>query len=1060
MAIFTSAAVATFLGLAEATFFTGAVATALNIGVGVAASMGLSYAAKAIAGDPAQATKTDNFGIQGTLQAGGEVPRSFNVGYNVTGGSLVYANYHGGSSATPNAYMTQVIALSDLPSGPLKEFWVNNEKMTLPVGGLVGGAQGSDAGYTPPEYVKPRGDAGTIASHLWIKYYDGTQTIADPYLVGTVASVDRPYESTRVGVGIAYVVVTYLENDKLWTGFPEFKFAGVAVKLYDPSRDSTNSGSGSHRYANPTTWGGDGDDLPAVQIYNILRGFHYNGSWLYGLQNFAAARLPASNWIAQINKCRAVITGESGNEATYRSGGQININTQPVNAIESLLTTCQGRLSEIGGFYKLHLGTPDASSFSFSDDNILSSEPQSYRPFFALSDSINGIQGSYPDPDQGWENVPAPALYRTDLETLDGNRRLMANPSFDFVPYRAQVQRLQKSAIEEAQRARTHTIVLPQEFCELEPGDYGPWTSVRNGYTSKLFRVDGLVDKSNLDIIATITEVDPSDYDWNHSTEFQPNTASDGIIVSRPDAQGVIDWSVESWTLPDSSGIGRRPAIRLSWDGTVPGVVGVQYEVRLASDQSHVTRGRTDQLAVGAIIVSQSLIPDEDYEVHGQYLPSSPREMLWSDWLPVTTPDVRLSISDIDDGIRHNLTTLQNQFKDKLSGLETQFSRAIAQLAARHNINKEILNQQSWDHRVDLISRIAVGDDALGASIEDVRTVAINTENAFAAYQVTVDAHLGTIDSSITTNATAISTLSSSFASYQVTVAAQFGTTNANVTTNASAIATLNSSFSSYTTTVNAHLGTLDSSVTTNATAIAGVGAQITVDVTVDGYVRGTKLINGGAGLSAFVVQADKLEFQLPGYNGNAPISALIVGTIAGAAAFGFSGNMFLDGTLNARAVVAGTITGTMMVAQTVNTTQLAINGVDILNIVQGAATQLYVDIIPTHNTAVSGTAYLLGSGAISTNVPVTHNIQGGNAVCVINMTEVNWGGGNGTIALMVDGGVVNSWALTGDYGFTFMWVAAGLSAGNHTFQIRLGTVGGTGASWLNGQLNTIDLRR
>src|SRR4051812_12869291 len=122
MAIFTSAAVAAFLAV-EATVFTAAAATALNIGVGIAASMALSYAAKAIAGDPTQAlTKTDNFGVQGTLQSGGEVPRSFNLGYNVTGGSLIYANYHGGDSATPNAYMTQVIALSDLPSGPLKEF--------------------------------------------------------------------------------------------------------------------------------------------------------------------------------------------------------------------------------------------------------------------------------------------------------------------------------------------------------------------------------------------------------------------------------------------------------------------------------------------------------------------------------------------------------------------------------------------------------------------------------------------------------------------------------------------------------------------------------------------------------------------------------------------------------------------------------------------------------------------------------------------------------------------------------------------------------------------------
>ena len=149
----------------------------------------------------------------------------------------------------------------------------------------------------------------------------------------------------------------------------------------------------------------------------------------------APARLPAANWIAQIAKCRASITGEDGLEPTYRSGGQINVNTQPANAIEALLTACQGRLSEIGGFYKIHLGAPDSPTFSWTDADLLSTEQQIYRPFFSLADSVNGIQGTYPSPDEGWETATAPPLYRTDLEVRDGNRRLMAAPQFDFVPY-------------------------------------------------------------------------------------------------------------------------------------------------------------------------------------------------------------------------------------------------------------------------------------------------------------------------------------------------------------------------------------------------------------------------------------------------------------------------------------------------------------------------------------------------------------------------------------------------------------------------------------------------
>ena len=390
----------------------------------------------------------------------------------------------------------------------------------------------------------------------------------------------------------------------------------------------------------------------------MLRGIRYNGAWFYGLQNMGAARLPAaSNWIAQINKCRVPTTGESGLEPTYRSGGQINVSSQPANAIEAMLTACQGRLSEIGGFYKIHLGAPDASVAFFDDGDLLSSEDQTYRPFFSLGDSVNGIQGSFPDPGQGWETATAPPLYRTDLEIKDGHRRLMAAPQFNFVPYPAQVQRLQKSGIEEAQRARTHIIPLPPEFWRVEPGDVVTWTSGRNGYDNKLFRVDSVVDRANLDMGLNITEIDPADYDWDHASDFVPYYTGPTVIV-RPPPQGVLDWFTEGVVLHDNDGIGRRPAIRIVWDGSVLGVVGIQYEVRLASDLSNVTRGRTDQLTTGALLISQGIIENTAYEVRGQYLPSAPRRMLWSDWLPVTTPDV--TAADIPAEIVDQVTTVMD----------------------------------------------------------------------------------------------------------------------------------------------------------------------------------------------------------------------------------------------------------------------------------------------------------------------------------------------------------------------------------------------------------------
>jgi hypothetical protein len=744
VAIFTG--IATFL--LAGTFLAGTIAVpVLALGLGLAASYGLNAVVKALSGTPQTPASGAPTGTQGAINAGGDVPRAFGLGYHMTAGSLVYANYWGYSGQTPNAYFTQVIAVSDLPREQLHEVWVNGEPCTLNPG-----AADPNLGVPVNQYDKDG------AHHLWIKYYDGTQTAADPFLVSAVGSVDRPYSSTRVGTGVAYVIATALVEDTLFTGFPTFKFTLSGVPLYDPSQDSTNGGSGSHRYSDPATWGGDGDQLPAVQAYNILRGIRFNGAWLYGLQNMAGpARLPAFNWNAQIAKCRDTVVGLSGPEPSYRAGGQVNVNVQPATAIEALLTACQGRLSEIGGFYKIHLGAPDSPAFAWTDADLLSSEQQTFRPFFSLADSVNGIQGTYPDPAQGWEIATAPPLYRTDLEARDGHRRLMANPTFDFVPYHEQVQRLQKSGIEEAQRARTHVLPFPPAYWVVEPGDVGTWTSVRNGYNDKLFRVDSVVDRANLDCALSVTEVDPADYDWDHVTDYT-GVATGPTSFPRPQPQGVIDWFAEGTVLYDADGLGRHPAIRITWDGTLPGIVGVQYEVRLAEDLSNVCRGRTDQMAVGALIITQGLIEQTGYQIRGQYIPSSPRDMLWSDWISVMTP--ALPAVDIPAWVTHQVTIVMDQIHDRLTEVEQRMATVVS-----------TMGQRNWVDQKEVRTQLNATAETASASITHLEEVMVDADTALASSIDTVEASVGENSAAITVNATAIATINGwAAASYGVTL--------------------------------------------------------------------------------------------------------------------------------------------------------------------------------------------------------------------------------------------------------------------------------------------------
>ena len=717
MAIFTSAGIASALGVAAGTF-TAVAAAVLNITVGV----GVSLLAQSLAGKP----KDPTFSINGTLQGGGDISRSFILGRTATAGSLVFVNTWGQDGDTPNAYLTQVIALSDLPVRGLAEVWVNGERVTL--GGLT------DRGYAVSEYP----------DSLWIKFYDGTQTTADSFLFTSVSNGNRWWNPDRIGRGVAYAIVTARVSKNMFSGVPSFKFVLEGLRLYDISRDSTQGGVGPQRFADPATWGGDGDFLPAVQIYNLLRGIYYNGQWVYGLQNLSSARVPPAAWITQIEKHRAGTLESTGWVNTYRSGGEIQVEAPLTSAVEALLTACQGKISEVGGVYYLHSGAPEAPVIAFTDDDILSTEEQEFTPFLGLADTINGVSANYPSPVDGWVAKTAPPLYRTDLEALDGNRRLMADVDLNFVPYAEQVQRLMRSALEEARRFRRHTIVLPPRFwAYATPGTVFSWTSERNGYVAKLMRIDGVADRANLDVMIDITEVDPADYDWDTDADFQPPV--DGQLgVIRPTPQAIVDWFAEPATIKDAAGDDRRPAIRLTWDNTdgrLDDVIGIEYEIRLQASLEKVTEGRTDQPQVGSMLISQSLLPNQSYVVRGRYIPGGDRPVLWSGFIPVITPNVLLSDKDVfvdvdTEGIKDALGWLRNSARtaqDAIDGLVAgMMEMATVAYKDTRNLARELsveLGEARAEYREEI--QLAVSETMAVAGKVETLTAALGGSSAF-----------------------------------------------------------------------------------------------------------------------------------------------------------------------------------------------------------------------------------------------------------------------------------------------------------------------------------------
>ncbi|SER57501.1 phage tail protein [Rhizobium sp. NFR03] len=627
-----------------------------KIVLGLVFNVAVSLLQKALTKTPQQKA----IGVKLDIQIGDDIPVSTVIGYYPTAGKRNYVQTWGEFRKTPNAMISQVVELGNLPMSKTAlqdlELWIDDQKVTV----LTGEAP-DENGYPIKEFRDDDdrdGDVGSgIDDYAWIKFYNGTQTTTDPFLMEKFGDLeDRPWLSSMIGRGVPYAIMTYRYRPKYFNTVPEALFVSRGIPLYDIRKDSTNGGSGPQRWDDQSTW--EPSVNAVVLTYNVVRGLRYENEWFFGGQNLAASRLPASNWIAAANEAgRLIEIPGTQTEPQFRAGLEITGDMVPLQVVDTLREAANARIAEVGGVFKIQVGAFGAAVFSFTDADIEITKGQTFEPFPTLDKTVNQINISYPNPEEKWVTKDAPALSAKSiiddatgksLFEIDGNRVLPADVQLPAVPFPRQAQRIRRAMIKEERRFRTHRFWLPPEAWVLEPNDVIAWTSLRNGYVNKKFIVVEIQGEVTMNQMVTIREIDPADYDW--SPTFELPFASGYLGTMPVPAQPMEGWTVTATTILDASGLARRPAIRVTAAANLDDVRNVWVKVRLKETGAIVFD--SDQQLYAApyawILSGVWLLPATEYEAQGRLLRNSLSvETEPSAWLPVTTDDIRFSTQDL-----------------------------------------------------------------------------------------------------------------------------------------------------------------------------------------------------------------------------------------------------------------------------------------------------------------------------------------------------------------------------------------------------------------------------
>lgn len=596
----------------------------IQIIVGVLLSVASTLLQQAFAPRPQEQQRRT--GTRGSTQIGGKVPQYFLMGTVGEAGKLEYQNAWGSSGGVPNAYLTSVYSYGDLPITALTKVYINGVLEPISSSGAV--AQGYPA-------------TGDKAGRFWAKFFDGSQTVADSYLVDKFGGdADRAWVTDMVGVGVPYLIATALWDEKKWTNIPSIMAEFQGIPLYDPREDTTAGGDGSQRWDDPDTWAFSDNNM--VMIYNIERGIYYEGAHVWGGKK-TAAELPYEAWAAAMDACdEAVSLDGGGSEKRFRAGRRIALNERPADVIKELMIGCNGRIVHCadGTVWPL-VGVPNDADGAFSDADVLATNALGSIPFPNLDEIINGATATYREPEQAWEDKETAPYLRSDLEAEDDGRQQIEGLDLGTTFSGTQAQRIIKAVIEEGRRFRRHVVALPPEFAQFRPLQVLAWTSDRFDYTAKLFLITARTVEPFGNVIFGLQEIDPADHDWNPETDEQPLSFAP-VVTNRPPPQAVSGFSLAPVIEVDSNGQDRRVGYDAFWSSASV-TTDVQF-VRIA----HRLVGGTLPIWVGLIPlpdlllgegrVTEGTVPGETHEVEIQYLAGSGRETLSSGWLEVEVP--------------------------------------------------------------------------------------------------------------------------------------------------------------------------------------------------------------------------------------------------------------------------------------------------------------------------------------------------------------------------------------------------------------------------------------
>lgn len=480
----------------------------------------------------------------------------------------------------------------------------------------------------------------------FVRFYHGPlDQAADPALIAYANPAGR-WTSAHRGAGMCYAIVTTILDVDNLTSVPSLVFEVRGAPLYDPRKDSSVGGFGSHRWNDQSTW--EFSDNPPVQMFNLERGL-FNGTEKIVGRGVTASRLPLSEWFTAMNICdetmpdgskryTAALIASSGDGVTHET------NMTP------LREACAGSWIEaVSGEYPL-VGANQAIVATITDDDI------AWEKSFQLSFSrtrtelVNTVAASYVSPDLFYETTSLTT--RIDALALAQDReRLASKVDYTAVTDHRVGDRLADIAIRASRYQANGSFTIHPKFLSLQVGQWVQWQSDRYNRTIKF-----QIQSKSLGAMGSDSVRDVS-ISWQEVGDgiFDPTAYETNPPIPIPNGQPDYQAQLSNFNAIPNKVIGadgqEHPGIRAFWDEiTDTTIEGVEIQYWPENDPSQIFTAYVPR-DVTVFQIVNGLTSLTEWSVRTRFrVAAGTRPVAWSMEVKVTTLDARGETSLVNYG--------------------------------------------------------------------------------------------------------------------------------------------------------------------------------------------------------------------------------------------------------------------------------------------------------------------------------------------------------------------------------------------------------------------------